>query len=153
MQTAIAKLLSFFPDTEFNPADIAEVNRLHNREMENIRDFLILHYKLSQRSDSEFWRQCQAMEIPDALAHKMALYESRGHIVLLDNESFQSASWLAMYNGFNFKARRYDPRADVVTLAVLEQKLAQMRNNLDGIASQSLSHQQFITMHCQAEPL
>ena len=153
VQTAIAKLLSFFPDSEFNPADIAEVNRLHNREMENIRDFLILHYKLSQRSDSEFWQQCQSMEIPDSLAHKIALYESRGHIVLHDNESFQASSWLCMYYGFKRQARRYDPRADNVTLAVLEQKLAQMRTNLQSIASQTMSHQQFIQMHCQAEPL
>jgi tryptophan halogenase len=153
VQTAIAKLLSFFPDSEFNLADIAEVNRLHNREMENIRDFLILHYKLSQRSDSDFWRQCQTMAIPDELAHKMALYESRGHIVMLDNESFQPDSWLAMYAGFKYKARRYDPRADAVPIAVLEQKLAQMRNNLEGIAKQSMSHQQFIQMHCQADIL
>jgi tryptophan halogenase len=153
VQTAIAKLLSFFPDSEFTPADIAEVNRLHNREMENIRDFLILHYKLSQRDDSEFWRQCQTMNIPDSLAHKIALYESRGHIVMHDNESFQEASWLSIYHGFNRKSRRYDPRADSVPLAVLEQKLAEMRNNLKAVAKQSMSHQQFIEMHCQALPL
>ena len=153
IQTAIAKLLSFFPDSEFAAADIAEVNRLHNREMENIRDFLILHYKLSQRCDSEFWRACQAMPVPDSLAHKIALYDSRGHIALYDNESFQTASWLSMYFGFNRQTRRYDPRADRVDLQVLEQKLAQMRANLDGIASQTMGHQQFIDLHCQATPL
>ena len=153
IQTAIAKLLSFFPDSEFNPADIVEVNRLHNREMENIRDFLILHYTLSQRRDSEFWRQCQTMSIPESLAHKIALYDSRGHVALYDNESFQTASWLSMYYGFNRQARRYDPRADRVDLQVLEQKLAQMRANLDGIASQTMGHQQFIKLHCQAAPL
>lgn len=153
IQTAIAKLLSFFPDSDFNPADIVEVNRLHNREMENIRDFLILHYKLSQRRDSEFWRQCQAMPIPESLAHKIALYDSRGHVALYDNESFQTASWLSMYYGFSRQARRYDPRADRVDLQVLEQKLAQMRANLDGIASQTMGHQQFIETHCQATPL
>lgn len=153
IQTAIAKLLSFFPDSGFNPADIAEVNRLHNREMENIRDFLILHYKLSQRSDSEFWRQCQAMPVPDSLAHKIALYESRGHIVMCDNESFQPASWLSLYYGFERSASRYDPRADKVALSVIEQKLSQMRNSIEAAAKQSISHQQFIAMHCQADPL
>ena len=150
IQTAIAKLLSFFPDTDFNPADIAEVNRLHNREMENIRDFLILHYKLSQRAGSPFWQQCQSMKIPDSLAHKIALYQSRGHIAMYDNESFQPASWIAMYQGFALKAERYDPRADTVDSALLAQKLAQMRNNIASIASQSLTHQEFIRRHCPA---
>jgi tryptophan halogenase len=151
VQTAIAKLLSFFPDSDFNPYDIAEVNRLHNREVENIRDFLILHYKITGRTDSEFWRRCQAMEIPDLLAHKMGVYESRGHIVMTDNESFQSASWLTMYQGFKHLSKRVDPRAETVDLAFLQQKLAQMRQSIDSAAQQAMSHDNFLDAHCRAQ--
>jgi tryptophan halogenase len=151
VQTAIAKLLSFFPDTDFNPFDIAEVNRLHNREMENIRDFLILHYKMTGRTDNEFWRRCQAMEVPELLAHKMGVYQSRGHIVMTDNESFQSASWLTMYQGFNHLSKRVDPRAETVEIAVLQQKLAQMRQSIESAAQQAMSHDSFIDIHCRAQ--
>lgn len=151
VQTAIAKLLSFFPDSSFNPYDIAEVNRLHNREMENIRDFLILHYKLTQRCDTEFWQACQAMEVPASLAHKMGVYDSRGHIVLYDNESFQQASWLTMYQGFNRIAQRFDPRAESVELSVLEQKLSQIRQSIDAAVGQAMTHERFINAHCKAD--
>jgi tryptophan 7-halogenase len=150
IQTAIAKLLSFFPDTSFNAHDIAEVNRLHNSEMENIRDFLILHYKLTARTDSEFWRRCQAMQIPELLAHKIGVYQSRGHIVMVDNESFQRASWLTMYQGFACSASSVDPRAEVVELAVLRQKLAQMRQSIQSAAQQAMDHDSFIDAHCRA---
>lgn len=150
VQTAIAKLLNFFPNRSFNSFDIAEVNRLHNREMENIRDFLILHYKMTGRSDTEFWRRCQAMDIPELLAHKMGVYQSRGHIVMTDNESFESASWLTMYQGFKHLAKGVDPRAESVDLAVLRQKLAQMRQSIESAAQQAMSHDSFIDTHCRA---
>lgn len=151
VQTAIAKLLSFFPDADFNPFDIAEVNRLHNREMENIRDFLILHYKMTGRSDSEFWRRCQAMEIPELLAHKMGVYQSRGHIVMTDHESFQSASWLTMYQGFKYLTKGVDPRAETIEIGELRQKMAQMQQSIKSAAQQAMSHDSFIDAHCRSQ--
>lgn len=150
IQTALAKLLSFFPDRSFNQADIAEVNRLHNTELERMRDFLILHYKLSQRNDSDFWRHCQAMAIPDSLAHKIELYKSRGHVVMYDEESFQEASWLAMYNGFKVKPARYDERANKISQHVLQQKLQQIRQAIVQAAQSPMKHDDFIQAHCQA---
>lgn len=150
IQTAIAKLLTFFPDQSFNEHDIAEVNRLHHRELENIRDFLILHYKLTQRDDSPFWRYCKDMAIPDSLAHKISVYKSRGHIVMLDNESFKESSWLAMYNGFHITPQRFDVRAGAVEPTLIKQKLDQMSHSIDKAAQQAMSHDQFIKMHCPA---
>lgn len=150
IQTALAKLLTFFPDESFNQADIDEVNRLHNHEMENIRDFLILHYKLSSRDDSAFWQDCRAMKLPNTLAHKIALFESRGHIVMHENESFEPASWLTMYNAFGVVPKRQDPRAQMVPAELIDQKLRQMRESIAGAASQAMSHQAFIDKHCKA---
>ncbi|WP_416306951.1 tryptophan halogenase family protein [Neptunicella sp. SCSIO 80796] len=150
IQTAIAKLLSFFPDQSFNPHDIAEVNRLHNLEVERIRDFIILHYKLSQRDDSAFWRHCRNMTVPDSLQHKIELYQSRGHVVMYDHESFEQASWLTMYHGFGRKPVRFDPRAAVVDINLVRQKLQQMRDSINSAATQAMPHQAFIQQHCPA---
>jgi tryptophan halogenase len=90
------------------------------------------------------------MNIPDSLAHKINLYESRGHIVMLDNESFKEASWLAMYNGFNRTPQRYDIRADAVDPLLIKQKLDQMHQSINKAAQQVLSHEDFIKAHCQA---
>ncbi|GLX79159.1 tryptophan halogenase [Thalassotalea insulae] len=150
IQSAIDKLLSFFPDSSFNQHDIDEVNRLHNTELEHIRDFLILHYKLSKRDDSEFWRYCQTMDIPDTLTHRMALFNSRGHIIERECESFEPSSWLTMYEGFGLTPARYDSRADTYSNDILTSNLQQMRNSLTNAANQALSHQEFIDKHCKA---
>lgn len=151
VQTALAKLEAFFPQHGFAQCDIDEVNRLHNTELEQIRDFLILHYKLTARRDTEFWRYCAEMAIPDSLAHKIELYRHRGHVALYDQESFKHSSWLAMYNGFDVRPSHWDPRASQVPLELLTQKLAQMRQSMVQAASQAISHDEFIRRHCQAE--
>ncbi len=150
IQTAIGKLLRFFPNKSFNSADITEVNRLHNQELENIRDFLVLHYKLTRRDDTEFWRHCQSMEIPKSLLHKINLFKSRGYIAMYDNESFEPASWLTMYNAFNQTPLRYDDRADLIEAEVIKRHLEQMRESINKAASDALPHQQFIDLHCNA---
>ncbi len=150
VQTALAKLEAFFPLHGFADCDIAEVNRLHNLELEQIRDFLILHYKLTDRRDTEFWRYCADMSIPDTLAHKIELYRHRGHVAIYDQESFKHSSWLAMYNGFRVQPQQFDPRAGAVPLDVLQHKLAQMRQSMTQAASQATTHQEFIHRHCQA---
>ncbi len=153
VQTALAKLQAFFPDQDFAPAGIAEVNRLHNTELENIRDFLILHYKLSARRDSEFWRYCAAMQVPDSLQHKMDLYRERGHLAQYDQESFKASSWLAMYNGYGFQAQGFDARAAQVPLELMQQRLAQLQQSLRQAATSAISHQEFIARHCAAPAL
>lgn len=151
IQTALAKLLTFFPDNSFNQADVNEVNRLHNQEVENIRDFLILHYKLTQRDDSKFWRDCNAMDIPTTLSHKIAMYQSRGHIVMHENESFEHASWLTMYNAFAVNPARCDPRAELIPLPLIEKKLENIRHTINNAALKAMSHQSFIDRHCKAQ--
>lgn len=151
VQTALAKLEAFFPAQGFAECDINEVNRLHNLELEQIRDFLILHYKLTGRRDTEFWRYCATMEIPDSLAHKIELYRHRGHVALYDQESFKHSSWLAMYNGFRVLPQQFDAKAAAVPLDILQQKLGQMRDSMETAAAQADSHQTFIRRHCPAQ--
>ena len=150
IQTGLFRLLQFFPHQGFNDDDIAEVNRLSRLEAERIRDFLILHYKASQRDDSNFWLNCRSMSIPDTLAHKIALFKTRGHMINHEVESFTEASWLTMYNGFNIKPRQYDIRVDLVDTNVLAQQLSNMKQTIRTVADQASTHQQFINTHCAA---
>jgi tryptophan halogenase len=130
---------------------MAEVNRLHNAELDRAVDFLSLHYKLTKRDDTEFWRHCQNMPISDALRHKIEVYKSQGQIVMYDNESFEEASWLSMFTGFDVNPQRFDVRAKNIPLDVVEKNLAQMKNSMITAAKQAMTHQQFINKHCLAE--
>src|SRR5690606_8524333 len=153
IQTGISKLLQFFPDASFNEHYMAEVNRMHRHEFERIRDFLILHYKATSRCDTEFWRFCQEMPVPDSLAHKMNVFESRGHVVMYEPEAFEKESWVTMYMGFGRDARRYAERADLIELGELKSQLARMRQMIQVAADQAMAHGSFIARHCAAEAL
>lgn len=148
IQTAIAKLQTFFPHAGFSQASEDEVNRLHNQELERIRDFLILHYKLNNRDDSEFWKTCRNMTIPDSLAHKIAMFQDTGHIVEYDHESFEPASWLTMFNGFGIQPKQLDIRAEQIKEEKLVPYLAQMRDAIRQAADNADTHQVFINKHC-----
>ncbi|WP_230769987.1 tryptophan halogenase family protein [Sphingomonas sp. Leaf4] len=109
IQAAIAKLLAFFPTRDFDPAVVDEYNRVAITECERIRDFLILHYKLTQRSDAPLWRDCAAMAIPDTLAMKIDHFRSTGRLIARDMDLFGPASWLAVHIGQGNDPRGSDP--------------------------------------------
>ncbi|WP_294272097.1 tryptophan halogenase family protein [uncultured Sphingomonas sp.] len=99
IQAGIAKLLAYFPTQAFEPAGIAEYNRVAITEYERIRDFLILHYKLTERTDSALWRECTAMDIPNTLAMKIDHFRAAGRLVARDMDLFGPASWAAVHIG------------------------------------------------------
>jgi hypothetical protein len=100
---AVDRLIEFFPDRDCHPGLAAEFNRQMARQYESVRDFIVLHYKLTQRTDSEFWRYCAAMQVPDTLAHRMEACRESGRVVVLDREHFSEASWLSIMSGHGFE--------------------------------------------------
>ena len=86
IQTGAVRLVDFMADRSFDPAVAAEYNRLTANEYERIRDFLILHYCLTRRTDSEFWKHCSAMELPDTLNHKIETFAATGKVPLYSDE-------------------------------------------------------------------
>ena len=100
MHTGITALLGLFPDRHCHPALRDAYNRRFATEMERIRDFLILHYKLNQRQDSEMWRYCANMRVPDSLHERMELFKhSGGHVHTDSYDLFGAESWLAVHIG------------------------------------------------------
>jgi tryptophan halogenase len=80
IMVAIHRLLQLFPFGGCNDALSDRFNHLADDEIEKIRDFVVLHYKLTERTDSPFWDHCRTMPIPDSLAHRIALFRDNGHV-------------------------------------------------------------------------
>ena len=109
IQGAIGRLQVLFPDKGFDQADIDCFNRETIKEMEDIRDFIILHYKLTERDDSAFWNYCRTMEVPERIMEKIRLFESRGRIFDANKDQFGQASWFAVMTGQGARPRGSEP--------------------------------------------
>jgi tryptophan halogenase len=152
VQAGISKLLALFPDRSFDPISIAEYNRLTAMQVEQIRDFLILHYKATERDDSPFWRRCRDMEIPETLERKMALFRARGRLFRYEDDLFSDNSWLAVLMGQGVTPYAYDPLADTLDETAIAQTLERIRTFMQRAADAMPTHAEFIAAHCRATP-
>jgi tryptophan halogenase len=152
VQTGITRLITLFPVNRFDPGDIEEYNRLTIMEHERIRDFLILHYKGTERGESPFWEHCRTMEIPDTLRVKIELFRRCGRLAMLDDEHFGEDSWLALFFGQNIHPQGYDPLADALGIDEVKAALLRMRSMIQQEVATLPTHGQYIAQHCPADP-
>jgi tryptophan halogenase len=150
VQSSISKLLGLFPTKEFNQTDIDTFNEQSKTELEYIRDFIILHYKATDRDDSEFWRYCRDMPIPKRLQDKMDLYAANGRIYRRDNELFCEESWLAVMHGQGVKPKGYHPIVDTVAESEVSRRLEHIRTVINKSASAMPMQRDFINKYCKA---
>jgi len=150
IQAAVAKLLGLFPHNSFDQIDIDTYNSQMRQEMERIRDFIILHYKVTEREDTPFWEFCKNMDIPDYLQQKIDLYQANGRIYRQDNELFNETSWLAVMHGQGLKPKGYHPLVDALKEQEIERRLSHIKQVIDNSASLLPSHTEYIAEHCAA---
>ena len=150
IQTALARLIEMFPDSNFDPVLIDEYNRVTSHEFERIRDFLILHYCATERADSPLWNHCRTMGIPDSLQHKIQVFRSSGRVPLYSEESYQEPSWVSIFLGQHVYPKRYDPLVDSIDTERLKRGLLHRRNSIRKLAEGLPAHTDFIARHCAA---
>lgn len=150
IQSAIAKLMALFPHQGFNQIDIDTYNRQSKTELEYIRDFIVLHYKVTDRDDSEFWRHCQSMKVSDRLQEKMDLYEANGRIYREDNELFNETSWLSVMNGQGLVPSGYHPFVDALTEQDIDNRLKHIHKVIQKSVDVMPLQTDFINKYCKA---
>ena len=133
-----------FPFAEIDPVEVSQFNNETTTEIENIRDFIILHYKVTQRSDSKYWIDCREMAVPEQLAHKIALFESNARAVRENNEMFRERSWAAVMLGQGIEPTGYHPFVDNLSDQQLRGLMAEVKTNVSRIVDASPSHQDFL---------
>ena len=150
VQAGITKLLALFPDRGFDPVETAEYNRLTASQWEQIRDFIILHYKAVERNDTPFWADRRAMSIPDSLASRIELFRVRGRLFRHEDDLFSDHSWIAVLLGQGVIPRGYDPLADTLDETTVRQNLERMQAWVRKVAEEMPSHGAYIAAHCAA---
>ena len=153
IQYAILRLIALLPDAAMSPLLAREYNAQTAREYELIRDFLILHYKASERDDSELWRYCAAMPIPDTLQYKIDHFTAHGMLVAEGPELFANPSWIAVYLGQGITPLQAPALAAMRPGVPVAERFAQIRQAMAEAVATMPSHGEFIARHCAARPI
>ena len=152
VQSAIARLIAYFPTSAFGEQEIARFNRDTAREYTDIRDFLVLHYKATEREDSEFWRYCRHLEPPEGLAEKLAMFRSSGRVIREHEELFTETSWLSVMAGQGIEPQGYHPVAGLLDEAETLKRLDHIHSVIAQAVSQMPTQDDFLAQQGSAIP-
>jgi tryptophan halogenase len=151
IQRAILRLIRMLPAGEISERDVAEFNDQQLTDMLQVRDFLILHYKATNRRDSPFWRQCADMEIPDSLTQKIELFRETGRVFRKNEELFVENSWIQVMMGQGIMPRSYHPVATKLSDDELDQLLTGLRESVSRTVASLPDHHAYVTQYCGAK--
>ena len=153
IQRAILRLIRMMPQGAISPRDVAEFNDQQFQDMEQIRDFLILHYKVTDRRDSPFWRQCAAMDVPDSLAQKIELFRETARVFRRNEELFAENSWVQVMLGQGIEPQSWHPIAGKLNDDELDRLLGMIRQDVTRTVAGLPAHADYVARYCgAAEP-
>ena len=116
-----------------------------------MRDFIILHYKATERDDTEFWRYCRDMDVPATLQRKIDLFRANGRIFREDEELFSEESWIQVFLGQGIIPQSYDPLADIQSDVQVTQFLGNIESVIAKCVDVMPTHEAFVAKFCPAQ--
>jgi tryptophan halogenase len=150
IQAAVTRLMKHFPFHGIKDSEVREFNRQSRIEFEHIRDFIIAHYHLCERTDSEFWKQCSRMSIPDSLRERLQLFRDTAKVYREQDELFSEVAWVQIMIGQGVVPTDYHPMAAVPPDASLAEMMASLRAIVQKPLPHIGTHQEFLQRYCAA---
>ena len=148
IQRGVIRLLQMFPHGGIVESDRKEFNRQMDTEFRYIRDFIIMHYHVTERTDSEFWRRCRGMDIPDSLQHRLELFRDTGRVFETEADIFRENSWNQVMLGQGIEPRSYHPIVDMMAEGELRQFMQIQRQKVDSVLGRLPTHREFVNRYC-----
>ena len=151
IQRSVTRLMQMFPYAGIREAEINEFNTQMDFEIQNIRDFIVLHYHVTNREDTRFWRHCRNMKIPESLQHRIDLFKETGRVFKVPHELFGENSWIQVMLGQGLMPEQYHPIVDEMTDEELRHFLHGAEASVAKLVSRLPQHQAFIDHYCKAQ--
>lgn len=148
IQRGVIRLMQMFPAQGIAQSDIDEYNRQANDEMAHIRDFIILHYHVTQRDDVAFWRDCRGMDVPASLRHRIEHFRETARVFRGANELFAENSWIQVMLGQGIVPAQHHPVADLMGDDELSGFLEGIRSKVERTVAQLPVHQDYVARYC-----
>ena len=148
IQRSVVRLMQTFPSNGISQHDIDEYNTQCNHEIEHIRDFIILHYHVNNRTDSQFWIDSREMSIPASLQHRIDLFRETGRVFRVPNELFAENSWIQVMLGQGIMPVSHHQTADLMGDEELKHFLGNIKSKIDRTVVQLPTHQAYVQRYC-----
>lgn len=150
LMIAATRLIQLFPFGGVTPALAARFNAQTRREWEHVRDFLVMHYALNERDDSDFWREYRAMELPPALAERIALFRDSAMAYQDTDELFRIDSWVQVMLGQGVEPVSWHQIPHTMQTPQLQDALASLSGGIAGTVGRMPPLSDFIARYCAA---
>ncbi|MCH8616043.1 tryptophan 7-halogenase [Sphingomonas sp. SM33] len=141
---AVTRLLQAFPFRGATPAARDRFNEQADREIIGIRDFIVLHYHATERDDSDFWRHCRNMTIPDTLRERIELFRAHAHAYQDSHDLFRVDSWVQVMLGQRQTPASYHHVARLMPEARLREALSSLQANISRAVAGMPTHGEFL---------
>lgn len=138
---ALENFVSFLPDRQNSEVLRAVYNRRMADLYDEVRDFIILHYLLAQRNEP-FWRDSRAVDVPESLRRRLALYDQNGHLEISSGGTFADTSYYFLLAGAGRLPRRPAACAELAPGH-------EIRAILDGLAKRNAAFAQDMPTHAE----
>ncbi|MEO0461370.1 MAG: tryptophan halogenase family protein [Myxococcota bacterium] len=104
IEYSLAQLVALLPNARMSTAFRKRYNQNTARMYEEIRDFIVMHYVLSRRTDTPFWRDVKSHTlVPSGLRDQLEFYrESLPHNTQLHNFVFRERSYACVLAGLGY---------------------------------------------------
>lgn len=149
---AVTRLAQLFPFNGVTDALVDRFNDLSRRELEGVRDFIVLHYCLNGREGEPFWDHCRDMAIPDSLAHRIDLFRDSATAFQASDELFRVDSWVQVMLGQGLVPQGHHGLGEMIGKERLGQSLAALAQGIAGHVGKLPSHQQFLDQYAGVVP-
>ena len=149
IQRGIVHLLRMFPRV-IAQTEVDQYNAQLDAELQHVRDFVVLHYTLTNRRDTPYWEAISHMPIPETLRHRIELFRETGHVFRVPDELFAENSWIQVMMGQGVLPRQYHRTADVMEEADLRRFLDDIRRQVLGSVQLIPAHMDYLRNYCPA---
>lgn len=146
---AVTRLAQLFPFNGVTPALVDRFNDLSRRELEGVRDFIVLHYCQNGRAGEPFWDRCREMPLPDSLAARIALFRESGTAFQASDELFRVDSWVQVMLGQGLYPQGHHALGEIFGQERLGQSLASLAQRIGQHVATLPTHQQFLDRYAR----
>ncbi len=150
IERALELLVDNFPDEPMDAAKAGSFNAALVGEFNDIVDFITLHYCLTEREDTAFWRANKFdLNIPDSLSGRLQAWRDGLPSDIreeCERSLFKCASWNYILAGLRFRPDRAPPLPDGLDEDAVDALIGRRLANRERILPFMLDHKAYLEL-------